>query len=174
MHYVVDLDNNREFAIDLQEADRGVWEADIGDEEPVRLKLKGRADDGGFVIAVNGVERTFYLDSDATSAYLTDDRDMMKVQVDPAGDVVLDHGTTERRGELDLGTLRSPITGVAIEILVSEGDTVEEGQPVMIVEAMKMENTLTAPVTGKVTAVEPEQGDRVHSDDVLLRIDRNQ
>ncbi len=53
----------------------------------------------------------------------------------------------------------SAMPGKVVRVLVSEGDTVEAGQGVIVVEAMKMENEITAPRPGRVrsVAVQPEQ-----------------
>lgn len=173
MHYLVELDHSEEHKVQLAEDERGTWRVTVGEDEQLDLEMKGRDDDGAFVVVVDGEERRFHLDRDAANCYLTDDRDMVNVDVDPAGEVVLEHAETERRGELDLGTLESPITGVTVEVLVEPGETVDEGQDVMIVEAMKMENTLCAPATGVVEHVEVENGDRVFTGDELLNIDRD-
>lgn len=171
MQYVVELDQAKEHRVELDEGERGEWRATVGDDEQLDLELRGIDDDGAFVVAVDGEERKFYLDRDATSCYLTDDRDMVNVNVDQAGEVVLEHAETERRGELDLGTVESPITGVTVEVLVDEGDRVEEGDGLLIVEAMKMENTLDAPVDGRVETIDVEQGERVFTGDELVQID---
>jgi biotin carboxyl carrier protein len=172
MHYLVELNQNEEHKVQLAEQERGVWRVTVGEDEHIDLEMRGRDDDGAFVVVVDGEERRFHLDRDATNCYLTDDRDMVNVSVDPAGEVVLEHGETERRGELELGTLESPITGVTLEILVEEGDEVEQDEDVLIVEAMKMENTLCAPVDGVVDSIDVEEGDRVFTGDELLHIDR--
>ncbi len=172
MHYVVEVNQSDEHKVQLDERERGVWRATVGEETQIDLKLKGRDDDGAFVLVVDGEERRFHLDRDPANCYLTDDRDMVNVSVDPAGEIVLEHGETERRGELDLGTLESPITGVTLELMVEVGDEVEEGQEVVIVEAMKMENTLCAPADGVVESIDVEEGDRVFTGDELLHIDR--
>jgi len=172
MHYLVELDQTEEHKVQLAEDERGTWQVTVGDDDELDLEIKGRDEDGAFVVVVDGRERRFHLDRDAANCYLTDDRDMVNVDVDPAGEVVLEHAETERRGELDLGTLESPITGVTLEVLIAPGDTVEEGDAVMVVEAMKMENTLCAPATGRVEEVGVDEGDRVFTGDELLSIDR--
>jgi glutaconyl-CoA decarboxylase len=53
---------------------------------------------------------------------------------------------------------------------VREGDTVTEGQLVLILEAMKMENEIFAPVGGKIVQVSCKEGDSVNTGDVLLVI----
>lgn len=172
MHYLVELNQNEEHKVQLAEQERGVWRVTVGEDEEIDLEMRGRDDDGAFVVVVDGEERRFHLDRDATNCYLTDDRDMVNVSVDPAGEVVLEHGETERRGELELGTLESPITGVTLEILVEEGDEVDQDEDVLVVEAMKMENTLCAPVDGVVDSIDVDEGDRVFTGDELLHIDR--
>jgi biotin carboxyl carrier protein len=97
---------------------------------------------------------------------------MVNVSVDEAGEVVLEAGDTgERRGNLDLGRIESPITGVTLEILVDLGDRVAKGQDLAVVEAMKMENTLTATVSGVIDEIYVDEGDTVYTDDALLHID---
>jgi biotin carboxyl carrier protein len=53
---------------------------------------------------------------------------------------------------------------------VREGDTVTEGQLVLVLEAMKMENEIFAPTGGKITSVNCKEGDSVNTGDVLLVI----
>jgi pyruvate carboxylase subunit B len=60
--------------------------------------------------------------------------------------------------------------GMIINVLVKEGDTVNAGDPVIILEAMKVENTLTAAVAGKIVAINCKRGDSVKKGDVLLQI----
>lgn len=64
----------------------------------------------------------------------------------------------------------SPMPGTILKVLVKVGDTVEENQPVIVLEAMKMENDIPAPVSGKVVSVETKQGDSVESGQTLLVI----
>jgi biotin carboxyl carrier protein len=171
MVYVVELNNHRELKVELDEADHGQWRATVDGDDEVELRLKGRDEDGAFVLMVDGKERRFHLDRDATRQYLTDDRDMARVDVDPAGEVVIEHGETERRGELDLGTLESPMTGVLLDVFVEEGDEVQEGQEVAVIEAMKMENTLSAPIEGTVEELRADEGDRVRTGDDILHVE---
>ncbi len=69
------------------------------------------------------------------------------------------------------GTVRAPMPGVVIELGVAEGDEVEAGQPVAVIESMKMELSLTAPLAGTVTAVEATAGDRVKEGQTLAVIE---
>ncbi|GMR08539.1 MAG: sodium-extruding oxaloacetate decarboxylase subunit alpha [Gammaproteobacteria bacterium] len=68
------------------------------------------------------------------------------------------------------GHVTASMPGVIVEILVSEGDTVSAGDPVLIVEAMKMETEIQAPVGGEITAVNVVKGDSVNPDEALIEI----
>ena len=57
--------------------------------------------------------------------------------------------------------MRSPLPGKIIDLRVKAGDTVAKGQPVLVLEAMKMEHTLAAPADGKVKAVRYGVGEQV-------------
>ncbi|MGK7296744.1 MAG: biotin carboxylase N-terminal domain-containing protein [Candidatus Wenzhouxiangella sp. M2_3B_020] len=69
------------------------------------------------------------------------------------------------------GRIVAPMPGKVIEIAVGEGDAVEEGQTVALMEAMKMELSIKAEVGGTVTAISVETGDVVEADVVLLEIE---
>ena len=60
--------------------------------------------------------------------------------------------------------------GSVLEVRVNVGDSVSEGDVLLILEAMKMENEITAPRGGKVREIHVKAGDTVGSGKVLLEI----
>lgn len=64
----------------------------------------------------------------------------------------------------------APMPGTIVNVNVAVGDTVKEGQVVMILEAMKMENDIVAACDGKIVTIKVKKGDAVESNDVLLTI----
>lgn len=66
--------------------------------------------------------------------------------------------------------VNSPMPGTILDVKASVGDTVAEGQVLMVLEAMKMENDIVAPKAGKVTSIAVKKGDTVNSNDVLASI----
>jgi 3-methylcrotonyl-CoA carboxylase alpha subunit len=68
------------------------------------------------------------------------------------------------------GTVRSPMPGTVVAVHVSVGQDVSAGQPVLVVEAMKMEHTVTAPVDGTVTELTAKAGQQVRMDETLAVI----
>jgi pyruvate carboxylase subunit B len=60
--------------------------------------------------------------------------------------------------------------GTVLKVLVEEGDLVQLEQPLCIVEAMKMQNELDAPIAGRVVRLTARAGQAVEADQVLLEI----
>ena len=90
---------------------------------------------------------------------------------------VLDSRTARRRASAGGGaagagaaTVRSPMPGRIVSVLVTEGDTVTAGQGVVIVEAMKMENELRAEIDGVVSKIHVKPDDRVDGNAELINL----
>jgi len=66
--------------------------------------------------------------------------------------------------------LRAPMPGLIIRIEVKVGDTVQEGDTVLVLEAMKMENSIPAPASGTIKAIYFGSGDSVTKDDLICVI----
>ena len=67
----------------------------------------------------------------------------------------------ERGRAVKGGEVKSVMPGVVIELLVAEGDLVAAGQPLLILEAMKMQNEIAAPADGRVTRLHVARGEAV-------------
>ncbi len=74
-------------------------------------------------------------------------------------------------GAADAGKVTVPMQGTIVKVLVEEGQEVELGQSVVVLEAMKMENNIPAEKAGTVTAVKVAVGDSVGSGDIVIEID---
>lgn len=74
-------------------------------------------------------------------------------------------------GAEDEGGLVAPMPGKVLEVLVAQGDAVEAGTPLMVLEAMKMEHRIVAAADGTVVAVHYEAGDQVAQGAVLLDLE---
>ncbi|MEN2257831.1 biotin/lipoyl-containing protein [Paraclostridium benzoelyticum] len=60
--------------------------------------------------------------------------------------------------------------GTIVNIMVSNGDKVKKGQVIAILEAMKMENEIVAPIDGTVVSIDVEKGQNVNLGDSLVQI----
>jgi 3-methylcrotonyl-CoA carboxylase alpha subunit len=72
----------------------------------------------------------------------------------------LDVSMYEATGDVE-GAVRAPLPGKIIDLRVKVGDTVSRGQPLLVLEAMKMEHTLTAPADGTVKSIRYAVGEQV-------------
>ncbi len=69
------------------------------------------------------------------------------------------------------GTICADIPGLVVEIKVVPGQVVQQGDPVIVVEAMKMQNELCAAVAGTVTSIPVKEGQAVNPGDTLVVVD---
>ncbi|XP_036106516.1 propionyl-CoA carboxylase alpha chain, mitochondrial isoform X1 [Molossus molossus] len=76
----------------------------------------------------------------------------------------------EKVAEDTSSILRSPMPGVVVAVSVKPGDMVSEGQEICVIEAMKMQNSMTAGKTGKVKSVHCKAGDTVGEGDLLVEL----
>ena len=68
------------------------------------------------------------------------------------------------------GSVVAPMPGTILKLKVSQGQEVKKGQVLLILEAMKMENEITAPIDGKVAAIYVEVGKSVSAREVMVHI----
>lgn len=68
-------------------------------------------------------------------------------------------------GEL---SIKAPIPGLVVKVLVEKGSEIADGQPVVLLEAMKMENEIRSPRVGIVKSIAATAGRRVEQNEVLL------
>ena len=136
------------------------WQVTIG---PQRFMVEARIDaDGTARGQVDGVPMSAHLVSDGRRIYvLSEGRVLQLVLHDPA-----QAGERERHD----GGLISPMPGQVLQVMVEPGTAVRRGQPLVIVEAMKMEHTILAPMDGVVEQICFGAGERVSEGAQLLKL----
>ena len=77
---------------------------------------------------------------------------------------------SSKRGKVEREYIKAPMPGKIIDVLVREGSTVVKGEPVVILEAMKMQNELLSPANGTVVKVTAKSNTNVMKDDLLVEI----
>jgi biotin carboxyl carrier protein len=75
-----------------------------------------------------------------------------------------------KKGKAEKESVKAPMPGKIIDVLVREGSNVLRGEPVVILEAMKMQNEIQSPVNGKVISIHVKANANVMKDDVLVEI----
>jgi 3-methylcrotonyl-CoA carboxylase alpha subunit len=137
------------------------WELAFGAR---RLLAEARfVPDGGAVLTLGGVQsRAVVLDHGDDIAVFADGAGWRFTRVDalasPAG------------ADASVGRLSAPMPGRVVQLLVAVGDAVRQGQPLIVVEAMKMEHTIAAPRDGTVEAVRYAVGDLVEEGAELIAL----
>jgi len=69
------------------------------------------------------------------------------------------------------GALLAPMPGLVVQVLVAEGDTVEEGQPLLVIESMKMQMQIRSTCPGRVTGLPVVTGQQVDKGQVLAQVE---
>jgi geranyl-CoA carboxylase alpha subunit len=158
------------------EFDHGIHDLEI---------VRGR--DGGYVASIDGGECRFEIDElgrDAIrfrvngvmeSARFLRDRDRL---------YILHRGVTLSVGDLTLaapaataaatggdGKVRAAMNGRVVAVLVKQGERVAAGQPVMTLEAMKMEHVHTAPISGTISAIDIVEGEQLTTGKIVIEIE---
>ena len=142
------------------------WTLDAGDG-PQPFLWRAQANAGGAFalrVTLGGHESAGTVALHADRAYVFTDAGSHALELyDP-----LAH-SQDTQGEH--GGLTAPMPGKIISIAVKAGDTVEKGQPLLVMEAMKMEHTISAPADGKVAEVFYAIGDQVTEGAELVAIE---
>lgn len=66
---------------------------------------------------------------------------------------------------------RSPVSGIVVRVAAQVGQTLQTGDVLLVLEAMKMETNITAPAAGKIAAIKVNQGDGVQSGQVVVEFE---
>jgi biotin carboxyl carrier protein len=136
------------------------------DGEPVDADLVRIAEPSLYSLLLDRQSREMVLarDGDSISVSLDGERLVARVQ-DEVSRALAEFGGSAPSGALEV---RAPMPGVVVSVEVKAGEKVEVGQPVVVVEAMKMQNELTAESAGLVERVAVQPGDTVDGDAVLV------
>lgn len=103
--------------------------------------------------------------------YMTVDGMPEEISLESTGDFRKKSGDGKRAKVSKEGQVSTTMPGNIVDVLVKEGDEVSAGDPVLVIEAMKMETEIKAPTTGKVVSVHIKKGDRVTPGEVLVEIE---
>ena len=69
--------------------------------------------------------------------------------------------------------INAPMPGKILDVMVEENSEIKQGEPLFILEAMKMQNEIVSNVSGRITKVNIKQNDSVMKDDVMLEIEKS-
>lgn len=108
------------------------------------------------------------VDSDAKQIYLTIDGIQTQVKYADKMTILLEKMGIDTAASNKLSVLKAPMPGLVVEWLVQEGDEVKQGDKLLILEAMKMENVIKASGEGKIKKIHIAKGTAVEKNQVLI------
>ena len=145
-----------------------------------------RERDGGYVARLDGTEYRLEIDELGREAIrFRSDGLTGSARFFREGDhlYILRHGTTVSARDVTMsapaaveasssdGRIRAAMNGRVVTVLVKEGERVTAGQPVVTLEAMKMEHVHSAPISGTISVVEVVEGDQVTTGRIMVEIE---
>lgn len=143
---------DRAFSVDMQAIDDQALFSLLIDHESYELVMDER--EGGFRVLLWG---------ELYDVVVSDDLDSQRYrQTKPVA------SPPESLGE---SVVRAPLPGLVMQVLVSQGQMVAEGEILVVLESMKMENELLSPRRGRVKAIHVVPGDTPNLDDPLLTLE---
>lgn len=168
-NYVIALEEGEDLAFDVETLRDGIYRVTTPDGQTFEVDAY-MPEDGRLHMLING---------QATDADVRFDGMIARVDIQAERyDYEVLNARQQRMRAAGVGArgaggpdLTSPMAGKVIAIQGEIGQHVEQGQPLVIVEAMKMENDLKAHISGTISAIEVEAGQAVEIGDVLLSID---
>jgi acetyl-CoA/propionyl-CoA carboxylase biotin carboxyl carrier protein len=135
----------------------------VGDRTPVSVRARRRPD--ALEVTVDGVTRRYHWAHDGETLWLGRDGHAWGVREQAPLEAA---ATAEARAG---GPVLSPMPGTVTVVEVAEGQQVAAGDRLVVVEAMKMEHVLTAPVDGVVRELRAHAGATVARDAALLTVE---
>ena len=120
-------------------------------------------------VIVNGEEFEVQLNQDGENWTATVAGETFEIRLPDAGPAPKQRRASGGKSKKS-GKVSANIPGKVVTVEVSVGDVVEEGQVVMILEAMKMQNEIQAPVSGTITEIHCEEGQSIEANVPLLVI----
>jgi biotin carboxyl carrier protein len=167
VRYFVSFSDSKEpLEIDVKELPSGVLEVTSGGK---KIDVDVATVDGSLSLRVDGhvVDLTTEGTPPDLGVIASGHRSYVRVESDRQRAA---SAAAKHTGGSDDALVRSPMPGRIVRVLVSSGDEVQIGQPLVVIEAMKMENELKSKRAGKVVEVHVAQGATVEGNAKLLRL----
>jgi geranyl-CoA carboxylase alpha subunit len=137
----------------------------VGDTQ---ISLKLLASDGRWLtLELDGIRRRIAYQQQSEQLWLyghCGNLHLLDVTHEPAGG----------QNTASSGTVKAPMDGAIVEVLVSEGERVSKGQLLLVLEAMKMEQPMKAGVDGTVRRIGVKQGEQVKNRQILVEIEADE
>jgi biotin carboxyl carrier protein len=164
---LVAIIDGSEHAVEIPSiGDSANWNCQIGD---VRLRADVRVvEPGTYSVQVGSRSFDVHLESNGGRTYASVNGRRLAVEIRDPRRMVRGAAGINIAGPQ---TIASPMPGKVVRLLVAEGDEVEAGQGLLIVEAMKMQNEIKAPKAGRVAAIRVSEGSAVGGAEAMMVVE---
>ncbi|MGB3682070.1 MAG: acetyl/propionyl/methylcrotonyl-CoA carboxylase subunit alpha [Rubrobacteraceae bacterium] len=159
-------EGEEEYRVEVERSSNGTLKLRLdGREARVEVLVVG---DGGIQAKLDGRRVAGAFALDGTDVLVSLDGESYRLSKPSPLDVDdVESGGTESGG----ASLTAPMPGAVVKVLVNEGDEVEEGQLILVLEAMKTEHSVSAPHNGVVRSLPYNEGDGVSGGAVLVELE---
>ncbi len=142
----------------------GAPQLHMPDGSVIDARYMSATEDMGFYALLNGEEHH--------AVVLREGRKLNVMYANAQADITWhDPLSVEAEEDTAAGRLTAPMPGKVVAVRVQLGDAVKKGQPLVIVEAMKMEHTIVAPADGKISAINANVGEQVDEKRELIALE---
>ena len=132
-----------------------------------------RLGQNSYSLILNGKSYYITLNSHFQGYEIMVDHHSQIVKVQNELDILLEKFGMKKDIDIQLGEIHAQIPGLISQIFVKEGDDIESNQKLFILEAMKMENELTAKTNGEISEIKVKEGDTVDTGMLLMVIKKD-
>ena len=161
--YIATIDQE-EYIIEITE--KGIFVNGVMAEDSFLSPLN---DQGLYLIQTGMEKEEIYIQHENKNEYkITVDGHYLSAQIER------DNGRKKRepaKNKSHNGEITAPMAAVLIDMPIRSGDVVEEGQTLLVLEAMKMQMKIKAPAAGTVISINKHSGDRVEKGDLMVKLD---
>jgi 3-methylcrotonyl-CoA carboxylase alpha subunit len=159
-HFDFEFRGAEQTAVLTYKRDGGLWLEAGGTEGPLVI---GQFPSGEFEVEFAGMRQTLDVHLDGATAHVFASKGATKI-------TTIDRLAHAGDAQAEGGRLTAPMPGKVVSFAVKAGDKVSRGQPLAVMEAMKMEHTIAAPADGTVEELMFAPGEQVAEGDELLRM----
>jgi biotin carboxyl carrier protein len=156
--------NNREYKLNLKEEAKGQIRISLGKKKyNVAVELLDRDE---ILLNINGKVYNTIICANTSSYSICVNGKSFDIERKSATQILSRIAAKKQKRDV-----KTSMPGKIVKILVSEGTEVEEGQAVLILEAMKMQNEIKSPQSGMITRISPKSGDSVETGALLFTVE---
>ena len=156
--------DQKEFRMNLEEKKKGIIQVSLDQKKfDVRVEFLSAKE---LLLNMDGKIFNIIIDSNSLSHSVFVNGKLFKVEKKSAIKIL-----REERGKLRKREVKTSMPGKIVSILLREGDAVKEGQSVLILEAMKMQNEIKSPQSGKIIKINFNPHDYVETGATLFSVE---